>query len=97
MIYEWYFEGNGKFSKHNSLGAQIGQDVKNCDENREKKMMTINTGKTAKKKKTMNINNSILYDILVNRASAKRNPLRMKFERISKLVPPGSTFSKDNF
>ena len=37
MIYKQYVKGKGKFSKHNSLGAQIGQDVKNCDENREKK------------------------------------------------------------
>ena len=28
MIYKCYVKGKGKFSKHNSLGASIGQDVK---------------------------------------------------------------------
>ena len=47
---------------------------------KKKKIMTINTRKIAVKKRTMMIKNSILYNILVNRASANENPLRIKFQ-----------------
>ena len=50
MIYKHYAEGDVKFTTENLLGAPIGQDVKNRDENSEKKKtMTINTKKIAKK------------------------------------------------
>ena len=80
MIYKWYFKGKSDFSKHNTLGEPIRQDVKNRDVNSGEKTMTINTRKIAKKKETMTINNSILYNILVNRASANGNPLRIVFK-----------------
>ena len=43
-------------------------------------MMTINTRKIAKKKKTMTIKNSILYSIIVNQASANGNLLHIEFK-----------------
>ena len=90
MIYKWYVKGKSDFSKHNTLGEPIRQDVKNRDVNSGEKTMTINTRKIAKKKETTTINNSILYNILVNRASANGNPLCIELQRISKLVPGDS-------
>ena len=81
MIYKWYVNEKCKFTTHNPMDAPIRQDVKNSDKNSEKqKMMTINTGKIVGKKKTMTIKISILYNILVNRASANGNPLCIKFQ-----------------
>ena len=38
IAYKQYVKAKGKFSTHNPLGAQIGQDVKICDENSENKI-----------------------------------------------------------
>ena len=46
------------------------------------------------KNNAMAINNSITYDILVNRVSANINPPRIELQCISKLVPPGGTYSR---
>ena len=62
-------KGKEKFSKHNSLGASIGQDMKNCDKNSEKREKVNDDDKykeSSGKKKIMTINNSILYDIILD-------------------------------
>ena len=83
MIYKLYVKAKGNFSKHKYLGAPIRQDVKNCDNNSrgKKKTMTPNTMKIVKRKKSMSIKNSILYNILVNRDTENRKPLCIKLQR----------------
>ena len=53
---------------------------------KKKKTMTINTKKNGKKPMTMK--NSILYNIIVNRASENENPIRIEF----KTGEPGGTY-----
>ena len=76
MIYKQYGNYNNKITQHNPMGTKIGHDVKNHHKNSgENKMMTINTREIAQKKENDDDKNSILYNILLNRASANRNPL----------------------
>ena len=66
--------------------------VKNRNKGSEKiKTMAINTMKI---RKTMMINNSILYNNLLERVSLCGNGLQIKLERILKMVPPGVNCSR---
>ena len=51
-MYKWYVKSKGNLSKHNYMGAPIGQDRENhCENSGEKETMMINTTKIAKKRK----------------------------------------------
>ena len=56
IAYKRYVKARGKFSSNNPLGVQIGQDVKNCDADSEKKENDDKYHENSKKTTTITVN-----------------------------------------